>query len=106
MPGWLCNQNHRNFCSWILSNEFDKVLQTFCSSPPLVIIAPSIGSETRKFHGINNLRVIDASIIPIIPDCRPQNTVYMVGEKGADLIKADHKDLYEQRSCPGCRKTL
>jgi choline dehydrogenase len=39
--------------------------------------------------------VIDASVFPIIPDCRIQNTVYMVGEKGADLIKADHKDLYE-----------
>jgi choline dehydrogenase len=33
--------------------------------------------------------------MPIIPDCRPQNTVYMIGEKGADLIKADHKDLFK-----------
>lgn len=47
-----------------------------------------------KVHGINNLRVIDASIIPIIPDCRIQNSVYAVGEKGADMIKAVHKDLY------------
>ena len=28
------------------------------------------------------------------PDCRIQNAVYMVGEKGADLIKAAHRDLY------------
>jgi choline dehydrogenase len=48
-----------------------------------------------KVHGVDKLRVVDASVIPIIPDCRPQNTVYMVGEKGADLIKADHKDLYK-----------
>ncbi|OBG24133.1 glucose-methanol-choline oxidoreductase [Mycobacterium sp. 852002-51057_SCH5723018] len=47
-----------------------------------------------KVHGVNKLRVVDASVIPLIPDCRPQNTVYMVGEKGADLIKADHSDLY------------
>lgn len=47
-----------------------------------------------RVHGIKNLRVIDASIIPVIPDCRIQNSVYMIGEKGADLIKADHKDLY------------
>jgi choline dehydrogenase len=47
-----------------------------------------------KVHGVDKLRVIDASVFPIIPDCRIQNTVYMVGEKGADLIKDDHKDLY------------
>jgi choline dehydrogenase-like flavoprotein len=48
-----------------------------------------------KVHGIKNLRVIDASVIPVIPDCRIQNSVYMIGEKGADLIKADHGDLYK-----------
>ncbi|WP_372585534.1 hypothetical protein [Mycobacterium avium] len=42
-----------------------------------------------------NRRVVDASVFPIIPDCRIQNTVYMVGEKGADAIKADHADLYK-----------
>ncbi|OQD76831.1 hypothetical protein PENDEC_c003G03207 [Penicillium decumbens] len=47
-----------------------------------------------KVHGFKNIRVIDASAFPVIPDCRIQNAVYMVGEKGADLIKADHKDLY------------
>jgi choline dehydrogenase-like flavoprotein len=47
-----------------------------------------------KVHGIKNLRVIDASIIPVIPDCRIQNSVYAIGEKGADLIRTDHKDIY------------
>lgn len=48
-----------------------------------------------RVHGISRLRVIDASVIPIIPDCRIQNSVYAIGEKGADMIKADHKDLYK-----------
>jgi choline dehydrogenase len=48
-----------------------------------------------RVHGVKNLRVIDASIMPIIPDCRIQNSVYMIGEKGADMIKAQHKDLYK-----------
>lgn len=47
-----------------------------------------------KVHGIRNLRVIDASVIPEIPDCRIQNSVYMVAEKGSDAIKSDHQDLY------------
>ncbi|KAF7522757.1 hypothetical protein PCG10_007271 [Penicillium crustosum] len=48
-----------------------------------------------KVHGLKNLRVIDASVIPVIPDCRIQNSVYMVGEKGADAIKRDHGDFYK-----------
>ena len=48
-----------------------------------------------KVHGINNLRVIDASSMPVIPDCRIQNSVYMIGEKGTDLINDDHRDLYK-----------
>jgi choline dehydrogenase-like flavoprotein len=48
-----------------------------------------------KVHGVANLRVIDASNIPVIPDCRIQNSVYMIGEKGADLVKNDHKDLFK-----------
>ncbi|KAJ6498928.1 hypothetical protein C8R45DRAFT_980395 [Mycena sanguinolenta] len=47
-----------------------------------------------RVYGVQNLRVIDASVIPVIPDCRIQNSVYMIGEKGADMIKADHPDLY------------
>ncbi|KAJ5215178.1 CAZyme family AA3 [Penicillium citrinum] len=48
-----------------------------------------------KVHSIKNLRVIDASCIPVIPDCRIQNSVYMVPEKGADAIKLDHSDFYK-----------
>ncbi|KAL9609996.1 MAG: hypothetical protein Q9167_005269 [Letrouitia subvulpina] len=34
-----------------------------------------------KVHGVGSLRVIDASVFPLIPDCRIQNVVYMVAEK-------------------------
>ena len=34
-----------------------------------------------RVHGVKNLRVIDASVIPVIPDCRPQNSVYVITEK-------------------------
>ncbi|KAK7432076.1 hypothetical protein QQZ08_001366 [Neonectria magnoliae] len=47
-----------------------------------------------KIFGVDNLRVIDASIIPVIPDCRIQNLVYMIAEKGADMIKAAYPSLY------------
>ncbi|KAL7788383.1 GMC oxidoreductase [Trichoderma ceciliae] len=57
-------------------------------------IDQGVVNPALKVHGVTNLRVIDASVIPLIPDCRIQNSVYMVAEKGADLIKADHKDIF------------
>lgn len=57
-------------------------------------IAQGVVDPGLKVHGIQKLRVIDASVIPVIPDCRIQNSVYAVAEKGADAIKADHKDIY------------
>ncbi|KAI1213337.1 putative GMC oxidoreductase [Annulohypoxylon truncatum] len=47
-----------------------------------------------KVFGVDKLRVIDASVIPVIPDCRIQNAVYAVAEKGADLIKAEYPELF------------
>ncbi|KAJ5716016.1 uncharacterized protein N7483_013197 [Penicillium malachiteum] len=57
-------------------------------------IEQGVVDPSLKVHGIKSLRVIDASVIPVIPDCRIQNSVYMIAEKGADAIKQDHGDLY------------
>ncbi|KAJ5170111.1 Glucose-methanol-choline oxidoreductase C-terminal [Penicillium coprophilum] len=48
-----------------------------------------------RVHGAKNLRIVDASIIPVISDCRIQSAVYMIGEKGADIIKAAYPELYK-----------
>ena len=39
-------------------------------------------------YGTSNLRVVDASIMPLIPRSNLQSTVYAVAERAADLIKA------------------
>lgn len=57
-------------------------------------ISQGVVDPKLKVHGVKGLRVIDASVIPIIPDCRIQNSVYAIGEKGADMIKEAHHDLY------------
>lgn len=40
-----------------------------------------------KVYGTKNLRIVDASIIPIISRGNPQFTVYAVAERAADIIK-------------------
>ncbi|KAL8759407.1 MAG: hypothetical protein Q9199_000776 [Rusavskia elegans] len=46
--------------------------------------------DTRlKVHGVNGLRVVDASIFPMIPRGNIQSSVYAVAEKAADLILED-----------------
>ena len=47
-------------------------------------------NERLIVHGTKNLRVVDASIMPMIPQANTQSTVYAVAERAADLIKADH----------------
>lgn len=45
--------------------------------------------ERLRVHGVKGLRVVDASIFPLIPRGNIQSTVYAVAEKAADMIKED-----------------
>ncbi|KAF4608011.1 hypothetical protein EYR40_000352 [Pleurotus pulmonarius] len=44
-----------------------------------------------KVKGLNGLRVVDASVIPLIPAAHTQVPVYIVAERAADIIKEDWK---------------
>ena len=43
-----------------------------------------------KVYGVQGLRVIDVSIIPLLPDVNTCGPVYMLAERGADIIKEDY----------------
>ncbi|KAI8624824.1 hypothetical protein F5Y19DRAFT_283225 [Xylariaceae sp. FL1651] len=48
-------------------------------------------NERLIVHGTSNIRVVDASMIPLEPLGNIQTTVYAVAERAADFIKEDRK---------------
>ena len=50
----------------------------------------AVVDERLRVRGVEALRVIDASIMPALPSAGPAPAVFIIGEKGADLVKEDH----------------
>ncbi|KAK7595408.1 hypothetical protein V9T40_013233 [Parthenolecanium corni] len=40
-----------------------------------------------QVRGVQSLRIVDASVMPLIPAAHTNAVVFMIGEKAADLIK-------------------
>ncbi|KAK3909029.1 Glucose dehydrogenase [FAD, quinone] [Frankliniella fusca] len=62
------------------------------ASDPAAVVDPEL-----RVHGIKGLRVIDASIMPRVTSGNINAPTIMVGEKGADMIKALWRDSRRRR---------
>lgn len=45
--------------------------------------------ERLRVHGVKGLRVVDASVFPVVPRGNIITSVYATAEKAADMIKED-----------------
>ncbi|HEV3481246.1 MAG TPA: GMC family oxidoreductase N-terminal domain-containing protein [Candidatus Acidoferrales bacterium] len=75
-----------------LREYLHKAANTFCHPSGTCKMgqdAMSVVDERLRVRGIESLRVIDASIMPALPSAGPAPAVFMIAEKGADLIKED-----------------
>ncbi|XP_017798011.1 PREDICTED: glucose dehydrogenase [FAD, quinone]-like [Habropoda laboriosa] len=79
---WECNVRH------IASSLFHAVgtARMGPNGDPMAVVDPRL-----RVHGVERLRVIDASIMPKIVSGNTNSPTMMIAEKGADMVKEDWK---------------
>jgi choline dehydrogenase-like flavoprotein len=63
-----------------------------CTAAMMPLELGGVVDPQLRVYGVQGLRIVDASILPLIPSAHTQETMYAVGEKAADIIKGinDH----------------
>lgn len=58
-----------------------------CTAAMMPLELGGVVDPQLRVYGVQSLRIVDASILPLIPSAHTQETMYAVAEKAADIIK-------------------
>lgn len=60
-----------------------------CTAAMMPLELGGVVDPQLRVYGVQRLRIVDASILPLIPSAHTQETMYAVAEKAANIIKGD-----------------
>jgi len=92
---------------WV-AKDSETALHPSCSckmgdaSDEMAVVDPT----TMRVHGVDGLRVVDASVMPLVSNANTYAPTMMIAEKAADLIlgteplAADHAEVFRRSSPP------
>lgn len=58
-----------------------------CTAAMMPLELGGVVDPQLRVYGVQGLRIVDASILPLIPSAHTQETMYAVAEKAADVIR-------------------
>jgi choline dehydrogenase len=59
-----------------------------CGTCAMGVGAESVVDPALRVHGVDGLRIADASVIPVIPSCNTQAPVVMIAERLTSMMRA------------------
>jgi choline dehydrogenase len=78
-------ETEREILDWVAADG-ETALHPSCTckmgTDPMAVVSP----DSLKVHGLQNLRVVDASVMPCITNGNIYSPVMMIAEKAADFI--------------------
>ena len=60
-----------------------------CGTLKMGVDKMAVVDENLKIHGLQNIRVVDASVIPEIPSANLNAPTLMIAEKASDIISKE-----------------
>jgi len=87
-PGSDCQtaEELMEFCQRTAQTAYHPIGTCKMGQDPMAVV-----DDRLRVHGIESLRVVDASIMPTLTSGNTNAPTIMIGEKGADMIKEDAK---------------